>query len=154
MLFPHQCPPDRLLEHKWHATKENNYNVEDVVTILNHHGNHLSNRNFGPLLDQGAPHQCPLIEILIERCASEGGNIGEWRQEMFKKEKRDSSFKNGKDSTQYHISKHRGMLAADVKRKNATCYHIFEHRAMLSVGVSKEETRHNITFFKMRECCQ
>ena len=40
------------------------------------------------------------------------------------------------------------------KTKNATCYHIFEHRIMLSVGVSKEETQHNITFFKMRECCQ
>ena len=71
-----------------------------------------------------------------------------------KKRKNDSKFVNGKDATQYHISKHRGMLAVNVKKKNATCYHILEHRAMLSVGVSKEETLHNITFFKMRECCQ
>ena len=54
----------------------------------------------------------------------------------------------------HHICKHRGILAVDVKKENGTCYHILEHRAMLSVGVSREDTQHNITFFKMRECCQ
>ncbi len=44
------------------------------------------------------------------------------------------------------MSKHRGMLAVDVKKKNATCYHILAYRAMLSVGVSKEETLHHIFF--------
>ena len=73
---------------------------------------------------------------------------------MSKKEKRDSLSKNGKDARRYQISKHRGMLAADVERKNATCHHILEHRAMLSVGASKEEGQHYITFVEMRECSQ
>ena len=73
---------------------------------------------------------------------------------MLQKTKGNNRFQNGNDATQHHISKHRGMLTLDAKKENGTCYHILEHRAMLSVGVSREETQQNITFFKMRECCQ